>query len=192
MRVFPQPQSAKADAPPRGLAFDERGTALLEFAFVAAPFIALLLAVLQTALLFFAQQSLETVAEKAARTISTGQAQTGNSGHGLTKDAFKQQVCDSLPVYMDCGSLLVDVQTAASFADIDTATPTITYDSDGNITSSTAYNYGSAGSIVILRLLYYWPVVSGPLNFGYSTEANGKHLLVAIDIAKSEPYSSGS
>lgn len=192
MRAFFQPQSAKADAPSRGLASDERGATLLEFAFVAAPFIALLLAVLQTALLFFAQQTLETVAEKAARTISTGQAQTSNSGHGLSKDAFKQQICNTLPSYMDCGSLLVDVQTAANFADINTATPTITYDTNGAITSTTAYNYGSAGSIVILRLLYYWPVVSGPLNFGYSTEPNGKHLLVAIDIAKSEPYSSGS
>lgn len=188
MPTTDQPKPAAARARIRALGADESGTTLLEFAFVAAPFIALLLAVLQTALLYFAQQSLETVAETAARSINTGQVQQS----GLSQSAFKQQVCDRLPSYMQCSDLLVDVQTASSFADIDTSVPSITYDEKGNVTSTTSFATGGAGAIVILRLLYYWPVVAGPLNFGFSTEANGKHLLVATEIAKSEPYSTGT
>ena len=53
----------------------EDGAAALEFALVAAPFIALLLAGLQTALAFFAGQVLESAVADSSREILTGSAQ---------------------------------------------------------------------------------------------------------------------
>jgi len=55
---------------------NHRGSAAVEFALVAPMFVALLFAIIETALMFFASQVLETVTQDSARTIMTGQAQT--------------------------------------------------------------------------------------------------------------------
>jgi len=62
----------------RRFAQREEGSAAVEFALVVVPFLALMFAIIQTALVFFAQQTLESVAANAARQILTGQAQAQN------------------------------------------------------------------------------------------------------------------
>jgi len=69
-----------------------RATTTVEFGLLAAPFIALAFAILQTAIVFFASQALETAAATAGRLVLTGQAQTT----GWTADQFKQQVCNAI------------------------------------------------------------------------------------------------
>ena len=166
----------------RALTKSERGATILEFAIVSAPFIALLIAILETALVFFAQQGLETAVEGASRLIMTGQAQ--NAGWSQTQ--FKSQVCKQLPPFLSCNSLYVDVQTISSFS-ASSSPPTMTY-SNGNVSNTWSYAPGSANSIVIIRLLYLWPVVSGPLGFNLSNQAGSKRLLVATSVAQTEPY----
>src|SRR5512138_2217853 len=56
---------------------NRRGSAAIEFALVAPVFFALLFAIIETALMFFASQVLETIAQNSARMVLTGQAQTG-------------------------------------------------------------------------------------------------------------------
>ena len=56
---------------------NRRGSAAVEFALVAPMFFALLFAILESALMFFASQVLETVTENSARVVLTGQAQGG-------------------------------------------------------------------------------------------------------------------
>lgn len=169
---------------PGRLAADTRGAAAIEFALVAAPFIALLVIILQTAVLYFAQQGLETVAEQSVRSIVTGQAQSG----GLSQTAYRNQVCAALPPFMTCSRLMIDVRTAADFSSMDTAKPTITYDNNGNVNNSFSYSTGGAGSIVMVRLMYRWPVIRGPLGAGFTRDVNGEHILVATEVAKNEPY----
>src|ERR1700677_3992169 len=53
-----------------------RGSAAVEFALVAPVFFALLFAIVETAIMFFAGQVLETVTQESARQVLTGQAQT--------------------------------------------------------------------------------------------------------------------
>ena len=56
---------------------------------VAAPFLALVFAILETSIVFFAGQTLETAAADSARLIMTGQAQS----QGLSQAQFKTEVC---------------------------------------------------------------------------------------------------
>ena len=56
---------------------NRRGSAAVEFALVAPVFFALLFAIIETAIVFFAGQVLETVSQDCAALIMTGQAQTG-------------------------------------------------------------------------------------------------------------------
>ncbi|WP_426260047.1 TadE/TadG family type IV pilus assembly protein [Sphingomonas sp. DC1100-1] len=46
---------------------DARGATIVEFAIVAVPFVALMLAVAVTSLAYFVQETLETAVERAAR-----------------------------------------------------------------------------------------------------------------------------
>ena len=52
------------------------GAAAVEFGIVVAPFLALLFAIIETAVVFFAGQALETAVADSSRLILTGQAQT--------------------------------------------------------------------------------------------------------------------
>lgn len=164
---------------------DRRGATLVEFAIVAAPLFALLIAIIQTSLTFFAQQALETAAEKSVRQLMTGSAQKA----GMTQSQFKTAACTNLPAFMPCANLMVDVQVATSFSGVNNAPPTITYDTNGKPNNSMAYQPGGPGEISIVKLMYIWDVQQGPLGFDLSTLSNGKRLLVATSVFKTEPYS---
>ncbi len=168
---------------PRALAADRRGAAIIEFALVAAPLIALIVAVIQTSLVFFSQQALETAAEDTARLIVTNQAQQA----GMSQSAFKQAACSALPGFMSCDDLMVDVRTADDFADADTTMPDLTYDEDGNVTNSWRYELGGTDQVVVMRLMYQLPVVSAPLGFDMANMQGGRRLLVATAVFQPEP-----
>jgi len=170
----------------RALRRDRSGATIIEFALVAAPFIALILATIQTSLVFFAQQTLETTAEKTARQLVTGTAQE----NGVSQPAFKAAACSNLPSFMKCSNLMIDVETADSFEDVDTSTPVLTYDKHGNVNNAWKFDTGSAGSIIVMRTMYQLPVIRGPLGFNLSNMGEGKRLLVATTVFKSEPYAS--
>ncbi|MBV9840699.1 MAG: pilus assembly protein [Sphingomonadaceae bacterium] len=168
----------------RHLVGDARGAALIEFAMIAGPLFALLIAIVETSIVFLAQQSLETAAEAAARTLMTGQAQKAN----LTQAQFKASACAVLPPPLKCSNLMIDVETASTFSAVDTTKPTISYDSSGNVSNTWNYTPGGAQSIVIMRLLYVWPVSLGPLGFNLANSGTGKRLLVATSVFQTEPY----
>jgi len=162
---------------------DGAGTTV-EFGLLAAPFMAALFAILQTAIVFFAGQTLETAAAASARLIFTGQAQTS----GWSAAQFKQQVCDQIHGVFSCNSgVYVDVETYSSFSAISTAMPV----SNGSFNSSAlGYNPGGPGDIVVLRLYYQYPVYVNLLGFNLSNLNGGLNLLAATAVFKNEPYTS--
>lgn len=142
----------------KGLLRDEEAGAAIEYAFVAPAFIALLLGILHIALIYLAQEGLETAVEDSARLIMTGQAQTttmgtGSSAYiGMSAADFKNAVCTgvtgkdasgnaitytrALPPFLACSRLAVNVQVAPSGCTAPTiVTPTFTI-TNGTISSS--------------------------------------------------------
>jgi Flp pilus assembly protein TadG len=164
---------------------DDRGAVLVEFAICGTAFIALLVACAQTALVFFAQQTIQTVAEDMARKVLTGQVTTSNTSAA----AFKQATCQLLPPYMTCSRVYVDVRKATTFADVDTSAMGLTYDSDGNPTNGWSYQTGGSGDIVILRVMYLWNTPPGPMGFNLSNQVGNSRLLTGTMVFKSETYS---
>lgn len=167
-----------------GFARREDGAAAVEFAIVAAPFIALLLATVQTALAFFAGQVLESAVADASRQIMTGSAQNAN----LDQAGFAKVVCSKVQALFNCSSIMVDVRTASSFSAANTGMPSLTFDANGNVSNSWSYQPGSPGDIVVMRVMYQWPVFLGPLGLSLSNEGNGNMLLMATATFKNEPY----
>jgi Flp pilus assembly protein TadG len=167
-----------------------KGATALEFALVAAPFLALLVALFETALVFFAQRVLDEITEEASRYVLTGQAQQSN----MTQAQFENYICTSantaalVSALFDCNDLMVNVENYADFASASTTTPTLTFNPNGTVSNTWSYSPGNPGSIVVVQIMYQWPIVLGPLGFNLSNLANGNRLLVSTAVFKSEPY----
>ena len=165
----------------RRFARRDEGAAAVEFAMVAAPFLALMFAIMETALVFFAGQTLETAVADSARLIMTGQAQS----QSFNATAFKNSVCSKVGTLFNCQSgLYVDVKKYSSFGAVDNSPPTIK--PDGTI--DTTYNAGGPGDIVVVRLMYQWPVYASLLGFNLSNVGGNKRLLIATAAFRNEPY----
>src|SRR4029078_11928527 len=95
----------------------QEGAAAVEFALIAAPFLALLFAIIETALVFFAGQTLEYAVTQSGRLIMTGQADAGS----FNQTTFKDQVCARIVALFDCANnLYVNVQKYSTFASAST------------------------------------------------------------------------
>jgi Flp pilus assembly protein TadG len=167
-----------------------KGATAVEFALVAAPFLALLTAILQSALVFFAGRVLDEVTEEASRYIMTGQAQQGS----VTQSGFATYICTGantsklVSALFTCGNIMVNVQNYADFASASTASPTLTFNPNGTVSNTWSYNTGNPGDIIVVQVMYQWPVVLGPLSMNLSNLSNGNRLLVSTAVFKSEPY----
>ncbi len=158
------------------------GSAAVEFALVAAPFLALMFAIIETAIVFFSGQALETAVAESSRLIMTGQAQN----QGFDKGAFKNAVCGKIYGLFNCqAGVYVDVKKYSSFGSISMSKPV---DKDGNFVDNFSYDPGGPGCIVVVRLFYQWPVYVSLLGLNLADMAGNKRLLVATSAFRNEPY----
>ncbi len=162
----------------------KKGATAVEFALVAAPFLALLVALIQTALVFFAGRVLDATTETASRIILTGQAQTAN----MTQAQFATNVCNNTFALFNCNKFMINVQSYSDFSSASTVTPTLTFNGQGQVTNKWNFNPGNPGDIVIVQVMYQWPIVLGPLGFDLSNLSNGNRLLISTAAFKNEPY----
>lgn len=168
---------------------DNKGATAVEFALIAAPFLAILAALVQTFLLFFAQSVLENAVRESARQILTGQVQTQDAGLSSTQamSNFHQTVCNNAAVLFTCTGLMVDVEVANNWSSANVGMPTLTYDSNGNVNNTWQFNPGNAGDIVVVRVMYLWPVFFGPIAFNMANQANGTREIMASAAFQNEP-----
>ena len=162
----------------RRLARRDDGAAAIEFGLVAAPFLLLLFAIMETAIVFFAGQTLETAVADSARLIMTGQAQQ----QGLNQTTFKQAVCARIFGLFDCANgVYVDVKTYAAFANVNLTPP---LDANGNFQNNMTYEPGAAGDIVVVRLFYKWPIYVSLLQ----NMSGNQRLMTATAAFRNEPF----
>jgi Flp pilus assembly protein TadG len=159
----------------------ERSSTALEFAMIALPLFALLIAILETGLVFLSQQVLQTATTETARLIMTGQAQLG----GLTASQFLQDVCTNATPVLACQDIAVNVQTFASFDSMTMENPLQNGEFDQGAMN---YNVGGPGDIVLVQVFYELPVMAGPLGFTLSNMAGNNRLLQATAVFRNEPY----
>lgn len=157
------------------------GATIVEFALIALPFFALLMAILETGLMFFAGQTLDTSVGLAARMIRTGQAQE----MGFDADRFREEVCRVAGVVMRCDGIKLDVKVFPDFQTID-LTPGI---GDGGDVDDAGFGYepGHGEDIVVVRAFYNWPVYANILGFTLDS-GNGSHLLSTTVAFRNEPF----
>ena len=184
--------SATGPGSRRGFLADETAATAVEFGLVAAPFLALIVAIIQTFLVIFASQLLETVVSQSARGILTGQVQSA----GLSQNQFATQVCEQVRILFNCSNLMIDVETYSSFSGTNTGSPfpqtnstlpALTFNAQGQVTNTWQYSPGATGDVVVVRVMYQWPVFGGPLGFNLSNLPNGNRLIMAAAAFQNEP-----
>jgi hypothetical protein len=114
----------------------------------------------------------------------TGQAQT----QGLSQAQYKNAVCAKIYGLFNCQSgLYVDVKTYSNFSSINNSQ--LPLDGNGNLqTGSFGYQPGGPGDIVVVRLIYQWPVYVSLLGLNLSDSAGGKRILMSTIAFRNEPY----
>ena len=157
------------------------GSPAVEFALVAAPFVALMVAIMQVGLIYFAQELLESAVEQTARLVLTGQSAS------MTQSQFATALCNNSPGLFACANFMIDLQPATSFANANVSQPTLTFNAQGNVTNTWQYSTGVPGDIMVMRVMYQWPVFLGPLGFTLANEPNSMLLLMATSVFRNEP-----
>jgi Flp pilus assembly protein TadG len=157
---------------------NRRGSAAVEFALVAPWFFALLFAIIETALVFFAGQYLETGTQDAARALLIDDVQT----KGTNQVDFKQSVCDKVSALFACENIYVDVQSFPKGTPITIVNP---IDSSGNFVNDFKYEppLPKSENTVVVRAFYQWPIYVTGLGYNIAninkSKSNSKRLLAA-------------
>lgn len=171
---------------------DRRGAAAVEFAFVAGPFLMMMFAVIELALVFLLSTSLETASDRTARRIRTGEFQTA----GETAAQFKASVCDRMTwLAGSCDTALtVDVRTYDSFDAINDPVLTPSASKPGKL----AFSPGAAqfeqnappNKIVVVRAYYKRALITPFYNGGLArTDGSSTDALVtSTHVFRTEPY----
>jgi len=159
------------------------GTGALEFAIVSVPFLALLLATFETAIIFFANFTMENGVNETARRIRTGEVQQA----GMTEADFRQELCDQIGMLLQCtDSLLkIDVRKFESFQNVNFPDP---LDGGGAFANNFQFDPGEEGDVVLVRVFYSWPVMTPMHGMSMSNMSGNKRLLTAAAAFRNEPF----
>jgi Flp pilus assembly protein TadG len=159
----------------------EQGATAVEFALVFMPFLMLVFALIELGLVYMVSLLLENAVIDVGRTIRTGEVQT----NGGTAATFKTAVCNKIgPIgAMSCESALrLDVRTYADYSTGNTSAS-----ATNTVPTSMQWNPGTAGSIVLVRAYYTWPLISPLMQTGFQN-ASGQWVVYAATAFTNEPY----
>ena len=172
---------------------NRRGSAAVEFSLVALPFFALLFAIIETAIVFFASQVLETGIEDAGRQIYTHQLQDKNLSEAQAKADFEKDLCNRVKVLFSCSDaalLAVDVRFYAPGTTITITDPIVSGSYNGAGLTFKLPPTGSTATVVV-RGFYQWPLIVTGLGYNIANIGRGtsssKRLLAATTAFHVEP-----
>lgn len=163
---------------------ERSGTTAVEFALIAPPFFALLFAIFETTLFLFGQAMLQNAANEAARLFMTGQVQNA----GTTQSQFQTQICPMVSALFTCSNVMVNVATYASSSSMSTTAPTLTYNSNGTVSNTWSFSTGTADQLMVVQLVYQWPIIGIPLGSVLPGLGNGTTEMMGVAAFRVEPY----
>lgn len=171
----------------RGHAFarDERGVTVIEFAILALPFFTIIAAILETAMVFFAGQVLDSAVEDASRMIKTGRAQAAS----YSMANFRTLMCGYTFNLFDCSQIKIKVAKITNFTSTTTTntvqtctTATCTW------TVTEAFSPGVGREVIQVFAYYRWPLVINLPYFNLKNQPDNYRLIGATRVFRNEPF----
>ncbi len=168
---------------------DERGAVAIEFAFLAIPFFTLIFAIIETSMVFFASQILDSAVQDAGRLVRTGQAQAAN----YNAASFRTAVCNGTFGLFRCANLKIKVSVVTNFSSASTssvvATGTNCTPTNCPWTLTESYSPGTGGDVVLVEVYYRWPMIVNLPGLNLHNLSDGTRLLSSIRVFRNEPFS---
>jgi len=165
----------------------EHGSAAVEFAFVAGPFIMVLGTLIETGLMMLTEHALQSGVQDAARLVRTGQAQMS----GLTATTFKAEICKTASILIDCtGSVTVYVNSAATYASLAATLPSfLNVGPSGTAQPNpTSFCMGNPSRPAAVVATYDWNFSMWGMTYFGNVAGNSARRLVGFAIFQNEPY----
>ena len=167
----------------RAFARDEKGVTAIEFGILALPFFTLILAIIQTAIMFLATQVLDSALEDASRRVRTGQA----SAYTITD--FRNYMCGYTFNLLDCSQIQLQSTIIGAFGSVNKVAPqscgvtTCTW-----TTNWQAFDPGVSRSIMQVSAYYRYPLLVVLPYFNLKNQPDNYRLIGAIRVFRNEPY----
>ena len=158
------------------------GSAAVDFALVAPIFFALLFAIIESAMVFFASQLLETVTADSARLVMTGQAQAAS----MTAVAVQDQSVRSRRHIVRLRQR--HLYRRAELPVVLLSQPCRSDRRRKKFVPPNNFSPGGPGDIVVVRVFYKWPLFVTSMGYDISNLTGGKRLLTATAAFQNEPY----
>lgn len=172
----------------RGHAFarDDRGVTAIEFGILALPFFTLILAIIETAMVFLAGQVLDSAVEDASRMVKTGRAQSAN----YTIDNFRNLMCGYTFNLFDCTKIVIKVAKISNFTSTTTFNAVQTCDaSTCKFTVIDSFTPGIGRDVIQVLAYYRWPLLVNLPYFNFKNQPDNYRLLGATRVFRNEPFS---
>lgn len=170
------------------------GTVAIEVAVLLLPFVMLIFAVFELALLFLVSASLDSALHKAARQVRTGafQQEWASSSLEVQEAQFETLICKQVTWLMgDCGEHLeVDVRTFGKDAWVDISDAPNPYDPNTRTfdTTVTTFQAGEGTDIVLVRGWYKWPLIAPFVSQAVARLEGSVALITSTQTFRNEPY----
>ncbi len=169
------------------------GTAAIEFALLAVPFLAVLLLVFELSYDLFTQSVLDTALQRAAREVQTGNAQNQATGAAFINTI----VCPALGGVLSCANLHVSVQrltfeAGQDFYDYTTGVvPVNNGQLDLSGYSGGSFCNGGPAQMLLVSAIYVGPAFLGsllPNSFSVTFQGQTVHATLSTVALFSESY----
>jgi Flp pilus assembly protein TadG len=160
----------------------ERGATAIEFGILGPIFFAIIGASMETALVFFSGQALDSAVHDSSRLIRTGQAQQ----QAMNAGQYREAICGRLYGMFDCSQLRISVREIDAFANFSTGAPLDPETGEWSIAEQ--YQPGTGTSIVLVEAYYKWPVIIAVPGLMAGVTGDGKRLLGAARVFRNEPF----
>lgn len=160
---------------------NRKGSAAIEFAILALPFMVLIFAILEIAIMFFIDSGLDSALHKAVRQVRVGTAKT----NAWNLASFKTAVCSELSYSFSCSAnLKVRATIITNMASVSKINPIV----NGALNVTEDFDIGGSGDYVLVQAFMTWDPVLKLYTFAGGRLNDGKYVLGAAEVFKNEPF----
>lgn len=163
----------------------DRGVTAIEFAFVGPIFLAIIGATIETALAFFAGYALDAAVIDTSRLIRTGQ-----SIYISSADNYRSAVCGQLYGIFDCDELRISVAQISDFGEFEMSAPIDASNGDWTLAAGQPLPAIAPLKTYMIEVFYKWPTFFNIPGINAGQTADGKRLLAATHVIRTEPFTS--
>lgn len=160
---------------------NRKGSTAIEFAILALPFLVVIFAIIEIAIMYFVDSGLDAALHKAVRQVRVGTAES--ESWDITK--FKSVVCSDLSYSFSCSDdLKVSAVVISDMSSVTHASGV----SGGVLSVTENFDIGDSGDYILIQVFLPWSPVLKLYSFSSGRLSDGSYVLGSAELFKNEPF----